>query len=105
MKTEDYDTLSQVMERLRNEGYTDDMNLQSDHLECRNGTCRLSPKDFQVDRIFRFEGPTDPGDEAILYAISSDTFKLKGLLVNGYGIYSDETSNDLVRKLSLERKP
>ena len=40
-----------------------------------------------IDQVFRFEENADPGDQAILYAISASKHHLKGLLVNGYGIY------------------
>ena len=104
MNTGDYTTLTAAMEAMRREGYTEDFNLLTDAVECRAKNCRMSPKEFKIDKYFRFEGPTDPGDQAILYAISSRKHKLKGLLVNGYGIYSEAASNDLVDKLSVDRK-
>ncbi len=48
---------------------------------------------------YRFEGVSDPADEAILYAISSAQFHLKGTLVNDYGIYSDAATDKLLRIL------
>jgi hypothetical protein len=98
-----YVTLSGTMNDLRKEGYTEDFNLQKDCLECRNGQFRVFADDFKVDKYFRFEGPTDPGDEAILYAISSDKHQLKGVLVNAYGIYSDAVSDEMMRKLQIRR--
>ncbi len=85
---ESYDTLTEAIAALKVQSYADDFNMQSEYLECRDGACKLSPRDFQVDSVFRFEGPTDPADEAILYAISSKKYVVKGLLVNAYGIYS-----------------
>jgi len=103
MKTEDYDTMSGTINTLRGKGYTEDFNLLPDCIECKAGNYVLSPKDFQVDEVFRFEGPTDPGDSAILYAISSPRRGVKGVLVNAYGIYADATSNDMVEKLKIQR--
>jgi len=59
----------------------------------------LSPDDFEIDKVFRFEGQTNPDDQSILYAISSPKFGTIGLLVNGYGISSDEILNRLISKL------
>jgi hypothetical protein len=42
----------------------------------------------------------DPSDQAMLYAISSTMHNIKGLLVNGYGIYSDDLSNEMLDKLN-----
>jgi hypothetical protein len=41
---------------------------------------------------------TDPANEAILYAISSLKGK-KGILINGYGIYSDPITDEMIAKL------
>lgn len=92
-------TLTEVLENLKQEGYTADFNLKSTCLVCLGNTLQIHPEDFVVDRHYRFEGATDPGDEAILYAISSEKHNLKGTLVNGYGIYSDEMSNEMMRAL------
>ena len=94
-------TLSETMNQLRKEGYTEDFNLQQNCIECRGGAFQLFADDFIVDKYFRFEGQTDPGDQAILYAISSDKHRLKGVLVNAYGIYSEPVTDDLIRKLEI----
>lgn len=91
-------TLVETMEKLRKEGYTEDFNVKKDSIMC-NKACLL-PNEFEVDQTFRFEGSTNPADESILYAISSIDGKLKGVLVNSYGTYSDEMTNELVKKLN-----
>jgi hypothetical protein len=55
--------------------------------------------EFEIDAIFRFDGITDPDDESVIYAISSEKFNTKGLLVNGYGLYSEEFPAVLIEKL------
>lgn len=83
-------TLSEVLNRLKTMGYTEDFNL----------AVRLTPEDFVIDQHFRFEGNSeDPNDEAVVYAISSDKLGLKGTLVNGYGIYSNPAANELIKAL------
>jgi hypothetical protein len=41
---------------------------------------------------------------AILYAISSDRYGLKGLLVNGYGICCDAVTEEMLQKLTVRGK-
>ncbi|MEO5947394.1 MAG: cupin domain-containing protein [Chitinophagaceae bacterium] len=53
--------------------------------------------------MYRFEGTSNPEDESILYAISSTKFDIKGTLVNGYGISSDETFSKLIEKLQTNK--
>ena len=92
-------TLSQVLNILKEEGYTVDFNLDDTCLICRGNELKLHPEDFVVDRHYRFEGDTDPGDSSVLYAISSKTHGIKGTLVNGYGLYSDPMSAEMIKKL------
>ncbi|MBW8243676.1 phosphoribosylpyrophosphate synthetase [Muricauda oceani] len=97
----DFDTLSQAMNVLRDEGYVEDFNLKQNCLECRNGEYKVFHDEFKVDEYYRFEGMSDPGDSSVLYAISSDKYKLKGQLVNGYGIYSESITDEMLNKLKV----
>ena len=96
-----YVTLSETMNELRKEGYTEDFNLQQNCLVCRNGHFKVFADEFKVDKFFRFEGESNPDDAAILYAISSDKNELKGVLVNAYGIYSEPITDEMIQKLQI----
>jgi hypothetical protein len=98
-----YVTLSETMNELRKQGYTEDFNLQQNCLECRNGGYKVFADEFKVDSYYRFEGDSNPSDEAILYAISSDRHDLKGVLVNAYGIYSEPVADEMMEKLQIRR--
>lgn len=93
-------TLSKVMENLKKEGYTVNFNLCEDHLEDDGKVISLHPVDFQIDRVYRFEGMSDPDDNSILYAISARNGSEKGILVNAYGVYSDSMSQEMIQVLS-----
>ncbi|MCB0606721.1 MAG: phosphoribosylpyrophosphate synthetase [Lewinellaceae bacterium] len=93
------ETVSQAIEALKKEGYTEDFNLRQDCLECRNGRFRVFHDEFHIDKFYRFEGDSDPGDESIVYAISSEKHGLKGVLVNAYGIYSEPLTDQMLEKL------
>ena len=96
---ESYGTLSQTINALVALGYTHDLNIQEDCLVCHKFGTTLSPEEFQIDKVYRFDGDSDPDYQAILYAISSPAFNIKGTLVNGYGISSEETSSKMIEKL------
>ncbi|MFS8616604.1 MAG: phosphoribosylpyrophosphate synthetase [Solitalea sp.] len=93
-------TVTEVLNHLKAEGYTTDFNLQDNCLTCHGNALQLRPDDFFVDKHYRFEGASDPGDEAIVYAISSPRHQLKGVLVNGYGLSSDERNHEIVSALN-----
>jgi quercetin dioxygenase-like cupin family protein len=86
---ESYGTLSETINGLKNEGYTLDFNISPDFVQGDKPNRTLSSQDFVIDKFYRFEGETNPDDQAILYAITSTKFNLKGVLVNGYGISSN----------------
>lgn len=98
---ESFGTLSETINGLAKLGYSHDFNIHEECIVCRQTNVTLSPDDFQIDKIYRFEGTSDPDYQSILYAISSEKFAVKGLLVNGYGISSDDVTSTLIEKLQL----
>lgn len=98
------DTLSEVMQTLRERGYTTDFNLEKNCLACSKGDYRVFHDEFEIDKTYRFEGESNPSDEATLYAISSPKYGIKGILVNGAGIYTDEVADEMLAALEIKRK-
>src|SRR5947208_2274686 len=92
-----YETVSKAIEELRKQGYALDFNLEDNALVC-NGD-KYNPNDFEIDDVYRYEGNSDPGDEAAVYAIRSSSGS-KGVLVTGYGASADGTSPEMLKKLS-----
>lgn len=97
----DFGTLSQTIEGLKKEGYTMDFNINQECLACHKTNTILSPDEFRIDAFYRFEGESNPDDEAVVYAISSNKYRVKGVLVNAFGTYADDMSDALVQKLHL----
>ena len=95
-----YDTLSEAVNDLVSRGYVYNFNLKNDCITCVENEINIHPEDFNIDEVHRFEGNTDPGDENVLFAISSDKNNIKGLLVNAFGMYADSFSSDLMSKLN-----
>ena len=91
-----YAPVSEALETLRKQGYTIDFNLEENCLTCEHG--KFDSQEFEITDIYRYEGDTDPADEATVYAIQSNT-GLKGVLVTGYGVSSDSISDAILKKL------
>lgn len=96
-----YETVSEAVNGLRQKGYTLDFNLQENCIVCHSD--RFNPDEFEITEIHRFEGDTDPSDEAVVYAIESLT-GMKGVLVNGYGISADSMSAEIAQKLTIHKR-
>ncbi len=92
-----YETVSKAIDELHKQGYTTDFNLEENAIVCNIG--KFSANDFEVVDVYRYEGDSDPGDEAAVYAIQSSN-GLKGVLVTGYGASSESTSPEMLRKLT-----
>ena len=101
---ESFGTLSETINGLIKLGYSHDFNIQEDCVSCQQPIITLSPNNFQIDKVYRFEGASDPEDQSILYAISSIKSNIKGILVNGYGISSSETTAKLIEKLAISNE-
>lgn len=93
-----FETLTDALADLRKRGYVYNFNLAGSCLACKQLDLSLYPEQFAITAFYRFEGMTDPADNAVLYAIKSDT-GTKGVLVNAYGFYADTISADMVNKL------
>lgn len=95
-----YDTVSEAVNGLKKRGYALDFNLTENCLICHGD--KFDIDDFEITEMYRFEGNSDPSDEAVVYAIESKNGR-KGVLVNGYGISAEGISAEMARKLSFER--
>jgi hypothetical protein len=54
------------------------------------------PQEIKIVNFYRFEGESDPDDNAILYAIST-TAGEKGTLIDIYGSNNDPLVSDFIR--------
>ncbi len=88
----------QAITDLQSRGYDYDFNLTLDCLECASLDLQLHPEDFHVDVVYRFEGMSNPDDSSILFAISSKD-GIRGILVDAYGVYAENISEEMRRKL------
>lgn len=91
-----YGTVSEAIAALRKQGYTMDFNLEENCIVCHGE--KFGADDFEIKDIYRYEGDTDPADEATVYAIES-TSGLKGILVTGYGVSSDALTTAILKRL------
>jgi hypothetical protein len=83
------DTVTDAVNILVAEGYTTNFGISDGGLQC--GSCgRLSDaSQANIERIFRFEGASDPDDEAIVLGVTCPECELKGVIVAAYGPSAD----------------
>lgn len=98
-----YETVSEAVNDLISRGYTIDFSLEDEFLSSKGSSIRLQPEDFEIDEFHRFEGTSDPGDEMIVYAISSKENNLKGTFVSAFGLYSSTKNAKILKKLEKKQ--
>ena len=80
-------TVSELMEKLREEGYIHDFRIENGII-CNSDGMGYKPEDVIIEKTQRYEGDSDPSDNSIIYAITAKDGE-KGVLLDSYGAYSD----------------
>lgn len=89
--------------RIVNDGYTEDFKVTDSGLESLQKHYSYTPDEIQVINFFRFEGESDPDDNAILYVIEA-TDGTKGTLIDSYGVYNDAKVARFMQDVSIKKK-
>jgi hypothetical protein len=82
-------TVTEALESLREAGYTVDYQLVDGVLRADGGNAPCPINQAVVERFYRFEGPSDPGDQMIVFAVRDPNTGLLGSLVAAYGPEAD----------------
>lgn len=94
-----YATVLEAIRQLRDAGFMVDFNIEGNFLSANSSKYHLD--DFEITDIYRYEGDTNPDEEATVYGIQSKD-GVKGILVTSYGMYIDDVSEELLQKLSMK---
>ncbi|WP_462316963.1 phosphoribosylpyrophosphate synthetase [Marinilabilia sp.] len=65
------DTLSEAINALNKEGFTEDFRATEECVEALGSKKKFDPEDLTIVRSYRFEGPTDPADEMVCFALKA----------------------------------
>jgi hypothetical protein len=81
-------TLAGTIHELAGRGFTEHFMLVRGRLGAANIGSVFGAEDVTVSEYHRFEGISDPGDMAILYAIETRS-GVRGPLADAFGVYAD----------------
>jgi len=98
-----YNNLVDATNDLMKRGYTENLSLEGDTIDDKAKNIHMTADDFVIDEFYRFEGATNPSDMSIVYAVTSDKYNLKGVLINAYGTYANSSSSAVLAKLNHEQ--
>lgn len=83
-KKEEMTTMTGCMNKLQSDGYTENFIAKEKGLEAPSKQKVYTPDQIKINSFYRFEGESDPGDNAIVYAVETND-GIKGMLVDSYG--------------------
>src|ERR687893_330749 len=96
-------SLATCLNRMVTEGYTEDFKVTDKGLESLTHHQNYKPEEIQVVNFYRFEGESDPDDNAILYVIETSD-GTKGTLVDAYGTYTDPRIGRFMKEVECIQK-
>lgn len=94
------DSVADALTLLATNGYRGEFFSRDGHVHCRVCGEGWAPIVGVVDRIYRFEGPSDPDEEAMVIALHCAACGAKGVLVSGYGPSADPDDIDVILALT-----
>lgn len=83
MKNYNFDTLSEAVNTLTKDGFTEDFEAENDFIKALYSKKRYQPSELKILSSYRFEGMTNPGDQSTVFAIEASD-GTKGTLVMSY---------------------
>jgi hypothetical protein len=83
------DTVTDAIRSLHDLGYTAEFDLVDGHLRHDGLSVACRVEDAVVERLFRFEGPSDPGDEMVVFGVRDPASGQRGVLTSAFGSSAD----------------
>lgn len=83
------DTVVDAIAHLRGQGYETEYQLEAGELRGRDGDQLCHVDEAVVEKVYRFEGPSDPGDEMVVFALRDPATGRRGYLASGFGAAAD----------------
>lgn len=99
------ETLREALERLENRNFKESLLPRPGGMLARSGAGAVAPESLVIEEVVRFEGESDPGDEAVLFALRSQDEKIRGTFVASYGAYTEPDSAAVIRRLDNGTSP
>ena len=91
-------TLLEVTNKGIKDGYTENFKVVSEGLTNDKAEKFYAPQDVSIANFHRFEGYSNPEDNAVVYFIETND-GLKGLLIDAYGAYADAKQSNFIREV------
>jgi hypothetical protein len=97
-------TVAGALEQFGGRGYRHEMAIRAGRLQIDGTDRTYRPDEVVVRDYWRFEGVSDPDDEAVVYAIETSD-GVKGTLVDAFNAYADPSVGEFLRAVASTTRP
>lgn len=95
-KTYHYASVSKALDELKEKGFTYDFNIHDEEIIS-------DPNQHEIVHVYRYEGNSNPDDEAVVFGIRSESGK-QGVFVTGFSANSVSEAAQLLIQLSIAER-
>ena len=95
-KTYHYASVSKALDELKKKGFTYDFNIHDEEIIS-------DPNQHEIVHVYRYEGNSNPDDEAVVFGIRSESGK-QGVFVTGFSANSVSEAAQLLIQLSIAER-
>ena len=93
------ESLSHAIERLARRGFTQDLRVEEGRLLDPATGQVYEPELLGVDEVVRFEGDSDPDEQAVLFALRAPGGEPLGILASAFGAGLSLDEGEAIRRL------
>lgn len=95
------ESLRDAIGRLERRGYVESFRAGSRGMlhAAQDDGRTFAPEDLIIEEVVRFEGPTDPEEQAVIFALRSDDGRVRGTFVTTYGPPVDPNNAAAIERL------
>ena len=101
MKNYNFDTLSEAVNILTKEGFTEDFEAKDNFIKALYSKKEYQPNELKILSSYRFEGMTNPGDQTTVFTIEA-VDGTKGTVVMSYSAEHGQNV-ELIRQIPSKK--
>jgi hypothetical protein len=98
--------MSSMTERVNSlvkDGYIETFQPSSGGMKALSDDSFYSVNDIEIINFYRFEGQSDPADNAVVYVVETQNGK-KGLIIDAYGMSADPAISEFIVQVEAIQK-
>ena len=100
MSENQYRSVTQALAELARRGFTANFEYLDNAFTAVDLGRSFAAEELSIVEHHRFEGASDPGDMAVVYAIESRD-GIRGVLVDAFGVYANPKLGEFLRKVRI----